>query len=174
MIYPNYQRRFRTRQQGTVRIPTKKLVVFELGCEKYAISIERVQRVLNEFIPYGSLRGGQSLVRYHEEIITLIDFSQFFLGSNDERGRNYLIVCTLTTSERLGIPVPTLPKILEVPAAQFEEIPQVYRQGALHQAVEKLIHIPDGTEVFYLNLDATIGRSEPGEKTIENSMKYSG
>jgi chemotaxis signal transduction protein len=153
MTHANYNRRFRSKKQGKVRTPPRKLVSFELGNVYYAVPIERVQRVVKDFNPYGFLDSGQSLVRHQEELIALINLSKIFPSSRSIADCNYLIVCTLNKSDRLGIPIPDMPKILEVSEEQFCEIPQLYRQDQLPPAVEKLIRAPDGSEVFYLNLD---------------------
>jgi len=153
MTHANYNRRFRSNKQGTVRTPARKLVSFQLGNVYYAVPIERVQRVVKDFNPYGFLDSGQSLVRHQEELIALINLSKIFPSSRSIADCNYLIVCTFNKSDRLGIPIPDMPKILEVSEEQFCDIPQLYRQNQLHPAVEKLIRAPDGLEVFYLNLD---------------------
>jgi len=153
MTHANYNRRFRSKKQGSVRTPPRKLVSFELGNVNYAVPIEKVQRVVKDFNPYGFLDSGQSLVRHQEELITLINLSKIFPTSRCIADYNYLIVCNLNKSDRLGIPVPDLPKILEISAEQFCEIPELYRQDQLPTAVEKIIRAPDGSEVFYLNLD---------------------
>jgi chemotaxis signal transduction protein len=153
MTHANYNRRFRSKKQGTVRTPPRKLVSFELGNVYYAVPIERVQRVVKDFNPYGFLDSGQSLVRHQKELIALINLSKIFPSSRSIADCNYLIVCTLNKSDRLGIPIPDMPQILEVSEEQFCEIPQLYRQDQLPPAVEKLIRAPNGLEVFYLNLD---------------------
>jgi chemotaxis signal transduction protein len=153
MTHANYNRRFRSKKQGTVRTVAHKLVSFQLGSVYYAVPIERVQRVVTDLNPYGFLDSGQSLVRHQEELITLINLSKIFPSSRSMADCNYLIICTLNKSDRLGIPIPNMPKILEISAEQFCEIPQLYRQDQLPPAVEKLIRAPDGLEVFYLNLD---------------------
>ncbi|MEY3868637.1 MAG: hypothetical protein RLZZ338_2528 [Cyanobacteriota bacterium] len=152
MINPNYNRRFRSKKEGKIRTPSRKLLAFEMGREKYAIPIERVQRVIPEFIPYGVLSTGQSLVRHQEETIAVIDLSKLFISSDTECDRNYLIICYGKEKELLGIPLPEMPKILEIGEDKFGEIPEIYRQN-LDPAVEKLIHSPDGVEFFYINLD---------------------
>jgi len=153
MTHANYNRRFRSKKQGTVRTPARKLVSFELGNIYYAVPIERVQRIVKDFNPYAFLDSGQSLVRHQEELITLINLSKIFPSSRSIADSNYLIVCSLNKSDRLGIPVPDMPKILEISEENFCEIPEFYRQNQLPDAVEKLIRSPDGSEVFYLNLD---------------------
>ncbi|MEG4118723.1 chemotaxis protein CheW [Microcoleus sp. N9_B4] len=153
MTHANYNRRFRSNKQATVRIAPKKFVSFELGNVYYAVPIERVQRIVKDFTPYGFLDSGQSLVRHQEELITLISLSKIFPSIRTIADNNYLIVCSLNKSDRLGIPVPNMPKILEISEENFCEIPELYRQDQLPNAVEKLIRSPDGTEVFYLNLE---------------------
>jgi chemotaxis signal transduction protein len=153
MTHANYNRRFRSKKQSTVKTSARKLVSFKLGNVYYAVPIERVQRVVKDFNPYGFLDSGQSLVRHQEELIALINLSKIFPSSRSIADCNYLIVCTLNKSDLLGIPIPDMPQILEVSEAQFCEIPQLYRQNQLPPAVEKLIRAPDGLEVFYLNLD---------------------
>ncbi|WP_373533973.1 chemotaxis protein CheW [Microcoleus sp.] len=153
MTHANYNRRFRSQKQGAVRTPPRKLLSFELGNVNYAVPIEKVQRVVKDFNPYGFLDSGQSLVRHQEELITLINLSKIFPSSRTLTDFNYLIVCSLNKSDRLGIPIPDMPKILEVTEESFCEIPELYRQQQLHPVIEKLIRAPDGSEVFYLNLD---------------------
>jgi chemotaxis signal transduction protein len=153
MTHANYNRRFRSKKQGTVRTPPRKLVSFELGNVYYAVPIERVQRVVKDFNPYGFLDSGQSLVRHQEELITLINLSKIFPSSRSISDCNYLIVCSLNKSDRLGIPIPDMPKILEISEESFCEIPELYRKQQLPPVIEKLIRAPDGYEVFYLNLD---------------------
>lgn len=156
MTHANYNRRFQAKKQTLSRKLAQKLVYFKLGSVHYAIAIERVLRVLKEFTPYAALSSGQSLVRSVEGIITLIDLSQLFFGTSQSADFHYLIVCILASKEQLGIPIPEMPKILEVAEDRFGDIPQAYRQGGLHTAAEKLIHTPDGIEVFYLNPDLLI------------------
>ncbi len=152
MTHANYNRRFRSKKTGTIRTPPRKLVSFELGNVHYAVPIERVQRVVKDFEPYGFLDSGQSLVRHQEELITLINLSKIFPSSRSIADCNYLIVCTFNEGDRLGIPIPDMPKILEIPEESFCEIPELYRQQQLPPVIEKLIRVPDGSEVFYLNL----------------------
>ncbi|MEG4806486.1 chemotaxis protein CheW [Microcoleus sp. F8-D3] len=153
MTHANYNRRFRSKKQVTVRIAPKKIVFFEVGKIYYAVPIERVERIVKNFKAYGLLPNGNSLVRHQEELITLINLSKIFPSDGCKVECNYLIVCTLNKSDRLGIPIPDMPKILEISEESFCEIPELYRQQQLPPVIEKLIRAPDGSEVFYLNLD---------------------
>ena len=153
MTHANYNRRFRNQKQSNLRSPAHKFVSFDLESVYYAVPIERVQRVIKDFNPYGFLDNGNSLVRHQEELISVINLSKIFPGSRSIADCNYLIICTFNKGESLGIPVPDMPKILETSEERFCEIPLLYRENNLSSAVEKLIRAPDGTEVFYLNLD---------------------
>lgn len=153
MTHANYNRRFRSKKQATVRVSPKKFVSFELGNIYYAVPIERVERIVKNFNAYGTLPNGSSLLRHQEELITIINLSTIFPSSPSLAECKYLIICTLNKSDRLGIPLPDMPKILEITEESFCEIPELYRQQQLPPVIEKLIRAPDGSEVFYLNFD---------------------
>lgn len=154
-----YQRRFQTKQKGIARITTRKLVVFKVGQDQYAIPLERVRIILKEFTPVGSLKTGYSLVRYQEQVVTVVDLSVFFIQMPAQLEYQYLIICTLPSQEYLGIPIPQMPSILDVAPEEFSEIPPLYRQGDLPPPIEKVIHSPQGGELFYLNLDSLAEKS---------------
>ncbi|MCT7987476.1 chemotaxis protein CheW [Laspinema olomoucense] len=154
-----YSRRFHNKKAAIQRTPMRKLVIFEVAGETYAIAIERVQRVLTEFTTQGTLEDGRSLIKLDADLIILLDLSRLFFTPNpSQEQHSYLIVCTLTNGDRIGIPLQDLPAILDVPEDQFAEIPASYRQGregknAAPAAVEKIITTDAGTVAFYLNLD---------------------
>jgi len=170
--------RFSSKNQPKKRIPTRKLITFRLGEDRYAIPIEKVLRVLDKFIPRAALKSGRSLVKEQEQIITLLDPSILLLTSVARPGkdsdsdvalaerqeqetsdRSYLIVCTLKqkteeeTVEYIGIPIPEVPKVLEVAEDKFGEVPESYREGNLSPAVEQIINVSEDEVVFYLNLE---------------------
>lgn len=145
-------RRFRSQPQTQIRISSRKLVCFQLGSEHYAIPIEQVQRIVDEFTSQGILNNGISLAEFNNETITLIDLSTLFLSSADTRERSYLIICNFDKNTRFGIPIPEMPTILQVTEDKFEEVPDLYKQGKLSVAVERIIHTPEDRIVFYLNL----------------------
>src|SRR4028118_1658080 len=100
MTHANYNRRFRSKKQGYVRISSKKMVSFELGNVFYAVPIERVERIVKDFNSYGLLASGNSLVRHQEELITLINLSTIFPSSRTIVDCNYLIICTRSEERR--------------------------------------------------------------------------
>lgn len=146
-------RRFRKKDQLEDRVAIHKLVGFKLANEHYAIAISQVRYILNEFITQGTLKSGHSLVRHHNEVITLIDLSQGFQTIEPEAVPHYLIVCTTESGDLLGLPVVEIPIILEIPADQFRELPQLHQREIGKYGVEKLISTPTNATVFYLNVD---------------------
>ncbi|HEY9850648.1 MAG TPA: chemotaxis protein CheW [Leptolyngbyaceae cyanobacterium] len=146
-------RRFRSKRFIPNRTLARKLVVFQLGSEKYAISIERVYRILNNFKLHGVSESGRSLISYNNEIITIIDPSQLLVSSRDDRERQYLIICTLIDGQNFGITVPEIPSVLEVAEDKFGDVPEIYQQGKVSDAIEKAIQLEDSKILFYLNLD---------------------
>jgi chemotaxis signal transduction protein len=151
-----YNRRFQKKNQELNRVKTQKFIVFSLGQESYAIEIEKVQRILKEFTPQGILESGRQLIRDQNQTITIIDLSTLFVSYIEKQPQNYLIICKLPDSNSIGIPIPEMPTILEISPDQFDQVPELYRQGNLSPAIEKLIHTAEGQVIFYLSLEKLI------------------
>ncbi len=145
-------RRFYNQRQNYTRTQMRKLIFFQLSGEQYAIAIAQVQYILKEFTPHATLKNGHSLVQ-NRGAITLIDLSAIFLNSAESHDYHYLIVSLLKNGERLGIPIVEMPKIIEVPADKFIDLPQLYRGNELPLAIEKLINLAEDKTGFYLNLE---------------------
>lgn len=150
-----YSRRFRTKHEELPRIPTEKFLVFNLGNERYAIPLLRVLRVAKEFIPQGVLVSGRSLVKAQNETIVIFDMARLFSSASHLSDCHFLIVCCLDDGGKLGFPIPDMPAILEVAHNQFSQVPELYRQGELSTAVERLIHVSESV-IFYLNIDKLV------------------
>lgn len=161
MLTSQYSHRFRSQHYQKQRTPTEKLVCFEIGGEWYGIAIGKVLRVIKDFVPHGCLQGQRSLVESNGELIPTLDPTILFNTLPDPRSPEYLIICTFSDphhSDRLGIPIPQMPTILEVSPAQFEAVPSLYRQGLTGgelapAALEKIVRPPDGKIIFYLNIE---------------------
>lgn len=181
------KRRFSSRFK---RSPTQtvKLVCFQVSGEYYAIDIHQVEHILPEFNLHGCLESGRSLVKYKDRAIAVLDLSRIFINPANVTAEDrlsshwshwcntiqYLIICLVNgvqtlnhqnfnseTSDRFAIPVAEIPSILEVPEAQIQELPELYRHGTpgsrpAPKAIEKLIHTADNKTVFYLNLNTLI------------------
>ncbi len=151
-----YSRRFRTKHEELPRIITEKFLVFNVGNERYAIPLLRVLRVVKEFIPQGVLVSGRSLLKEQNETIVIFDMASLFSSACPLSDCHFLIVCCLNDGGKLGFPIPDMPAILEVAHNQFSEVPELYRQGELSPAVERLIHVSESV-IFYLNIDKLVG-----------------
>lgn len=147
---PTYTRRFRSKKQLTERIPTRKLVCFAWGGERFALAIAQVQHILNEFTPHGQLDNGCSLVRHNHDIIPLIDLGQLFPNRLVDEPNNYVIICN-SQHQTIGIPVGHIPAIMDVTDHQFQDVPAVYQRHLNRQVMEHVIQLADGTTLFYLN-----------------------
>jgi chemotaxis signal transduction protein len=154
-------RRFRKKEQIETRIPTHKLICFQINKEQYAIPIFQVQYVLKDFTTQGTLMNGHSLVRHNDENIVLIDISRLFLYENKSRDgvalsvadRNYLIVCNTKTNELIGLPTADIPRVLEIAEDCFDKLPSIYQNQVGSKGVQKLINIVNNGTLFYLNID---------------------
>ncbi|HEY9751226.1 MAG TPA: chemotaxis protein CheW [Allocoleopsis sp.] len=151
-----YKRRFQKQIQNSA--PVEKLIAFQLGSEQYAIPVQRVYSVMAHFTAHASLATGESLVLHNQAMVTLVDTTQLFPSQQNSSQMaiaacQYLVVCLLEGGELLGIPVPTMPTILEADLSQLETLPAMYRQGQLHPCIEQGIPGTDGSVVFYVNVE---------------------
>ena len=117
-----------------------------------------MQHVINEFTAHGVLQSDRSLVEYKNEIITLIDPSKLFISSQDDRKRQYLIICQLNSGQHIGIPIPEIPTVLEIAEDKFGDIPELYQQGNLSSAIQNIIQTSNDKIVFYLDLEELVNQ----------------
>ncbi len=150
---PTTASRWRERRRPQMSGSKRKIVVFRLGQERYALPINRVQQILDDYTSYGELEGGQSLLQRQGDTITVVDPSQLFVTSRDSSERTYLIICRLQTGDLVGIPVPQLPKVFDVSEAQMMPLPDQYRRAGLPTVVETLIQLDEQRDVFFLDVD---------------------
>jgi chemotaxis signal transduction protein len=146
----------RRQQAATPRIAKHKLISFELGSETYGLPIDRVKQILDEFNPHGDLGNGRGLVRFQNQTLTFLDLKYLFPGDRDSRICNYLMICAIASGKFVGLPLPQLPRVLEVAADRFQPIPDLYRQSGLPSAVTSLIYLEGDRELFYLDLEQLI------------------
>jgi chemotaxis signal transduction protein len=145
--------RFATMRQKTAapRLAKRKLITFELGTEMYGLPIDRVKQILDEFKPHGDWGNGHGLVRYQDQTLTFLHPAKFFPGATDDTTYDFMMVCVIAGSQSVGIPLPQLPRVIEVTEAQFQPIPDLYRQAELPLAVTALIHLEEDREMFFLD-----------------------
>lgn len=157
-----YKRRFQKQIQNSA--PVEKLIAFQLGSEQYAIPVRRVYSVMAHFTAHASLATGESLVLHNQAIVTLVDTTKLFPTQQDSSQMaiascQYLVVCLIEGGELLGIPVPTMPTILEADLSKLETLPAMYRQGQLHPCVEQVIPSTGDSVVFYVNVERLSSQS---------------
>lgn len=142
----------RTHQSPAKRQLRRKIISFQLGLEWYALPIEQVQRILDEFTPHGSLQKGRGLVRLEDQALTWVDPACLFPGNSEDRNRTYLMVCSLAEGRSVGIPVPQLPKVFEVVEDQIQPVPDLYQQSGSPAGIKGIIHLNEH-QVFLLDLE---------------------
>lgn len=138
------------------RLVKHKLICFELGNETYGLPIDRVKQILDEFNPHGDLGNGRGLVRFQTQTLTLFDLKYLFPSNRDTRICNFLMICAIAEGKYVGLPLPQLPRVLEVAEDRFQSVPELYRQSGLPSAVTALIHLESDRELFYLDLEQLI------------------
>ncbi|WP_017306560.1 chemotaxis protein CheW [Spirulina subsalsa] len=158
----DFKRRFQAKKQQTP-IPTQKVLVFGWGFEQYAIAIEQVLRIVTDFTPHGQLNNGHSLVKYQNDVITLLNLQTLFPQVPPPTATPYLLICQRshrqTTPDYIGIPLTEMPKVLDIPRPQFAPLPPSYDTQQELKAIEQVIYPEQGGIIFYLN-PAYLGLAE--------------
>ncbi|MCW6038179.1 chemotaxis protein CheW [Spirulina subsalsa FACHB-351] len=148
----DFKRRFQAKKQQTP-IPTQKVLVFSLGPEQYAIAIEQVLRIVTDFTPHGQLHNGHSLVKYQEDVITLLNLQENFPQIPPLTSTPYLMICynphSQTTPDYIGIPLTEMPKVLDIPLPQFAPLPPSYDTQQELKGIEQVIYPEQGGIIFY-------------------------
>jgi chemotaxis signal transduction protein len=140
----------------TPRLAKRKLISFQLGDELYGLPIDRVKQILDEFDPHGDWGNGHELVRFQNQSLTFLRPDRLFPGATDLTTYSYLMICAIAQGQSIGIPLPQLPKVVEVTEDQFQPLPNLYRQAELPTAVIALIHLEGDREMFFLDPDQLV------------------
>lgn len=136
-----------------------KLVVFALGKVNLALPIETVSKVLNQTPVYGSGLNGVGIAHVNDREVTVVDLHQRLFQSSlltDAAKNNYLMVVKNQHSELYGIPVTTVPVLMEVPLSSIRILPESYRQAdifgfATHVAV--INDVEPAMTIFMLDIE---------------------
>lgn len=138
------------------RLGKQKLITFQIGGETYGLPIDRVKQILDEFNPHGDLGKGHGLVRYQNQTLTLLYPAQLFPAGSGPAACQYLMICAIAQGQSVGIPLPQLPRVMEVSENQFQPIPELYRQVGLPAAVTALIQLENDRDLFFLDLEQLV------------------
>jgi chemotaxis signal transduction protein len=133
----------------------QKLITFQIGSETYGLPIDRIKQIVDEFNPHGVLDNGHGLVRYQNQTLTLLYPARLFPAYSNSQSCDYLMIA-IAQGQMVGIPLPQLPRVMEVTEQQFQPVPDLYRQVGISPAIKALIHLEQGANLFVLDLEQLV------------------
>lgn len=128
------------------RAATVKMIVFNVGNFDLALPIEIVHKVLNQLPVYGSGLNGVGVAHVGEFEVTVIDLHrQLFQSSiiNETSQKGYLLIFHSKGGDLYGIPVASVPVLMDLPLASIRVLPDSYRSGDILQMATHVCYLPD-------------------------------
>ncbi len=140
-------------------VKTVKVVVFGMGNVNLALHINSVAKVLPQTRVHGSGLNYVGIVHLGDREVTVVDLhKRLFQTSsiNDASKSNYLMIVQSYQGEFYGIPVATVPILMEIPISYIRVLPESYRNAdifgfATHVAVIPTMEPP--MTVFLLDIE---------------------
>ena len=123
-----------------------KMIVFTVGTFNLALPIEIVYKVLNQIPVYGSGLNGVGIAHVGDLEVTVIDLHrQLFQSSiiNETAKKGYLLILHSKSSDLYGIPVSSVPALMDLPLASIRVLPESYRSGDILQMATHVCYLPE-------------------------------
>ena len=128
------------------RIASVKMIVFTVGTFNLALPIEIVYKVLNQIPVYGSGLNGVGIAHVGDLEVTVIDLHrQLFQSSiiNETAKKGYLLILHSKSTDLYGIPVASVPVLMDLPLASIRVLPESYRSGDILQMATHVCYLPE-------------------------------
>jgi chemotaxis signal transduction protein len=128
------------------RVASVKMIVFTIGNFDLALPIEIVHKVLNQIPVYGSGLNGVGIAHVGDLEVTVIDLHrQLFQSSiiNETSQKGYLLILQTKSGELYGLPVASVPALMDLPLASIRVLPESYRSGDILQMATHVCYLPD-------------------------------
>lgn len=122
-----------------------KMIVFTIGNFDLALPVEIVHKVLNQIPVYGSGLNGVGIAHIGDSEVTVIDLHrQLFQSSiiNEAGQKGYLLVIHTKDGELYGIPVSSVPALMDLPIASIRVLPESYRSGDILGIATHVCYLP--------------------------------
>lgn len=123
-----------------------KMIVFTVGNFELALPIEIVHKVLNQIPVYGSGLNGVGIAHVGDLEVTVIDLHrQLFQTSiiNEAGKKGYLLVIHTKDAELYGIPVSSVPVLMDLPMSSIRVLPESYRNGDILGIATHVCYLPN-------------------------------
>ena len=136
-----------------------KVVVFNIGEVNLALHIDSIAKVLPQTTIHGSGLHSVGLAHLGDREVTVVDLHQRLFQSssiNDATKYNYLMIVKNRQGELYGIPVASVPTLMDIPLSYVRVLPESYRYAdifgfATHVAVIPTMEPP--MTIFLLDVE---------------------
>lgn len=133
-------------------VQSKKIVVFNMGNVNLALPSDAVFKVTNQIPVYGSGFNGVGLAHLGDRQITIIELHRRFFTAKGK----YLILAENKAGDLYGIPVASVPTLMDVPLSSIQVLPDSYRHADLLAIATHVCHIPQAETpltIFLVDID---------------------
>ena len=123
-----------------------------MGNINLALPSDAVFKVTNQMPVYGSGFNGVGLAHFGDRQITIVELHRRFFTAKGK----YLIIVENKAGELYGIPVASVPTLIDVPLSRIQVLPDSYRHADLLAIATHVCHIPSSETpltVFLLDVD---------------------
>ena len=140
-------------------VKTVKVVIFGMGSVNLALHISNVTKVLPQTTIHGSGLNYVGIAHLGDREVTVVDLHRRLFQTssiNDASKNSYLMVVKSHQGELYGIPVATVPTLMEIPLSYVRVLPESYRNAdifgfATHVAVIPTVEPP--MTIFLLDIE---------------------
>jgi purine-binding chemotaxis protein CheW len=141
---------------------TLKVIAFKVNTLHLAVQIDAVHKILRHTSIYSSGLHPVGVAHVDDREVTVLDIQRrlFHTTSINALGEsNYLIVIRNTLNELYGIPVETVPTLVDIPLSSLRVLPASYRQADTLSIASHVAIIPQDEHtltLFLLSLDEIV------------------
>lgn len=141
---------------------SSKFLLFQVGQLHLALSVDRVQKIINYTPIFGSGLGAVGVAHIGEQEITVIDLHRRFFRTSQKIEKGYLILSKAKMGETFALWVAQTPTLVDVALSQIRTLPESYRRADTLDAASHVMLLPhqEGTmTVFVLDVNRLVENS---------------
>ncbi len=142
-----------------------KVIMFEMGDIKLALPIHNIAKVLPKTTVYGSGLHGVGIAHVGDREVTVVDLHKRLFQSSsikDASKNSYLMIVKNRQSELYGIPVGSVPTLMEIALSCIRVLPDSYRNADIFGFATHVAVIPTmetAMTIFLLDIDQLLAVS---------------
>lgn len=124
--------------QGQNTADFQKVIVFGMGNVNLALPSDVVFKVTNQTAASGTGLNGVGITHIGDRQVMIVELHRRFFAPKGK----YLIIAESKQGELFGIPVASVPTLMNIPKARIQALPESYRHADLLAIASHVCHIP--------------------------------